>query len=596
MLFAQLSGDTITIPEITIFDRFDRAYDVNTELLDSLALANNISTSAASLLSRFSSVYSRTNGIGLYNAFAFRGSNSNQTVVKWNDFDISNSMLGISDLSLLAISPGSSLQIIANDHSFGAIGGTIIVKDNRFVNENGFSADITYKTLENIALGTELNYFKNKSCHSFNASIQNNSNSFKYSAGNDIKPITNSDSEIYSFNYRSAFLGENRAFQVFASYNFNDRNIPPSRYENSSDANQIDENIRIGVHHLKEINSVFIKARTGLFYDKLDYNNEKIGENSSSRLVASETALDIRINDKRVFNPSFSFIDRLNSINSSVYKVDFENIIYLRGGLEKKFGRMTAEFKLNSGFFRSEFLPLSPFLNLSYSINSTNNIIFKTGKNFRLPSYNDRFWNNRDDSTIHPEKSLFMDLRYNSNYKDVFNSGISVYYKSVKDNIMWLPENGIWEAENIENFRSYGLDVETSVRVLIRRIKIDLVQIYKYNKTWLNDEDRGILKSHALYFPQHILMANQRISGKRYFFTLSEHYVGQVFTSFDNSEIIRSWIRLDADFTRDFKIKNYLIKSLLSVENILDTDYETIKNYSLPGRVFSIGLKIKYVK
>ena len=158
---------------------------------------------------------------------------------------------------------------------------------------------------------------------------------------------------------------------------------------------------------------------------------------------------------------------------------------------------------------------------------------------------------------------------------------------------MWLPENGIWTAQNIDKSQAFGLDFEASVLFMVSKLKLDITGIYKYNKTSVSDVEKGIQNMMNIYFPVHIIQVHQRITGKRFYFRLSEQYTGKVISSFDGSEFIDSWLKLDADFVYDLTIKRWLLKAFLSFENILNIEYETVKNYPQPGRVISLGFKIQ---
>ncbi|MBK7096707.1 MAG: hypothetical protein IPH57_17205 [Saprospiraceae bacterium] len=585
--------DTIEIPVITIIDKYSQGIRSDNELFDSVGYENQLSSSAATLLSRFSSVFSRTYGVGLFSSFSLRGSSSAQTAVKWNDFDINNSMLGISDLSVLALNSQINLQFIENDYSYGAIGGVVNFKSDNFRRKNGLTASINYNILNNIALAASGNFRGNRFFHNFEARIQNNSNNYEYDAGSEVKSITNSASEIFNLNYNSAFVSGDNVVSFFSSYNLSTRKIPPSRYESYSDAFQDDESIKTGIHFYKTLNSIYLKFRTGFFYDRLDYHNNKIGESSASKIYGLESGLDIRLKNDRVFNPSLSLVNKLNSINSTVYRVDLENTFYVSGGFDRRIDRLAMELKFSSGIFRSELLPVSPYLLFSYSTGDKSRIIFKTGRNFRVPSYNDRFWNKNVNSEIRPEKSFFVDIKHVFNHDKRIKTEISAYYKKVTDNIMWLPENGIWAAQNIDKSQAYGMDFEATVIFIVNKLKLDITGIYKYNRTSVSDEEKGISNMMNIYFPVHIGQFHQRITGKRFFFRLSEQYTGKVVSSFDGSEFIDSWLKLDADFVYDLALKRCLLKAFLSFENILNIEYETIKNYPQPGRVISLGFKIQ---
>lgn len=123
-------------------------------------------------------------------------------------------MLGISDLSVLALNSQINLQFIENDYSYGAIGGVVNFKSDNFRRKNGLTASINYNILNNIALAASGN-FRKQIFHNFEARIQNNSNNYEYDAGSEVKSITNSASEIFNLNYNSAFVSGDNVVSFF---------------------------------------------------------------------------------------------------------------------------------------------------------------------------------------------------------------------------------------------------------------------------------------------------------------------------------------------------------------------------------------------
>lgn len=588
LMLAQSVGDTIEIDEITIHGQFGFNNNFEYELSDSLLISNQISSSAASFLNQYSSLYSRTYGTGLYSSISLRG--NSHTQVKWNDFDINNTMLGVADLSILAINPVSTIRINANDNSPGSTGGTIKISDNNYQVINGLSADLYYSTLDNKSFNAVYGINKNRLKYFFGFGVQENENRFKFESGNEIKIVDNSASSKYNVSCSSSFVTGNHVLRVNVFYNYNSKKIPASRYEGFSNARQLDENLKTGIHYDLNFKKILLKLRTGIFYDRLDYNNDKSADHSQSQMLTSESGIDLFLAKSNFLNPAFGLTNKIHTVKSTVYDVDFDNIIYFYAGIKKRFKRFNSEVKINSVLFNGKLHPFFPNLLIKYTLNSKSELNFTTGRNLRLPTYNDRFWNKNVNYDLLPEKSYYLDLKYRFKLNDHLETDVIIYYKKLNDNIMWLPEDGIWKAANIDLSNSYGIETELKVSLEVGKIKINLNNEYKYNKTKISDNDKGIFLSEALYYPVHLFYADQSAVWKKTFFRLSQRFSGKVITNFDNSEFLDPWYLIDIDLAHEVDVKNFSVKIIFKVENTLDIQYETIKNYPQPGRVFSLGM------
>ena len=210
----------------------------------------------------------------------------------------------------------------------------------------------------------------------------------------------------------------------------------------------------------------------------------------------------------------------------------------------------------------------------------------------RLPTYNDRFWNRNIDLDLKPEESIFMELSLMNRKMSVFSYNLSIYHRQISNNIIWLPENGIWRASNINKSLSKGIEFETKTLYRVGKSTFQWKNNYKYNRTILDDKAKGYDSTLALYNPDHLFFSSVRFLKKNFYADISFKYNSRLYTTFDNTDF------LDPVFLGNFytgitsKYKKMDFHLDLAIENIFGVEYESIKNYAMPGRVLTLKARI----
>ncbi|HEB62636.1 MAG TPA: Plug domain-containing protein, partial [Bacteroidetes bacterium] len=149
-LFGLNSQDTIIIPQITIIEKKQDNFQIDLKLVDSVFISNNLNSSLSEILLKSTSLYSRTYGPGLIASYGIRGSNSAETLVRWNGFTVNNIMLASSDISLFSLASNSKINIDKNSFLPGGIGGSISIVEDVSNDKNKISTSISYSSLNNL--------------------------------------------------------------------------------------------------------------------------------------------------------------------------------------------------------------------------------------------------------------------------------------------------------------------------------------------------------------------------------------------------------------------------------------------------------------
>jgi outer membrane cobalamin receptor len=103
---------------------------------------------------------------------------------------------------------------------------------------------------------------------------------------------------------------------------------------------------------------------------------------------------------------------------------------------------------------------VSPNLGLIYHVNSNKSIKLSWGKAYKAPTFNDLFWPYGGNLNLKPEKGYAFETSFNSSTNKV-SAQISLFYKRVKNLIVWLPlgKNGQWQPFNVDKYKGRGVEM-----------------------------------------------------------------------------------------------------------------------------------------
>ncbi|KPL04301.1 MAG: hypothetical protein AMJ73_04375 [candidate division Zixibacteria bacterium SM1_73] len=109
---------------------------------------------------------------------------------------------------------------------------------------------------------------------------------------------------------------------------------------------------------------------------------------------------------------------------------------------------------------------VSPNLGLICYVSSSHSIRFSWGKAYKAPTFNDLFWPKGGDSELKPEKGSAFETSFNSS-SDQISAQVSLFYKKVKNLIVWLPsgKNGLWQPFNVDRYKGWGVESNLDLRI-----------------------------------------------------------------------------------------------------------------------------------
>ena len=552
--------------------------------------------SLTSLLQFNSVVYFKENGLGMVSSPSFRGTTAQQTAVIWNGININSQLNGQTDFNTITTRDFDNISLRAGGGSAvygsGAIGGSIHLNNtmlfkNQFKNEvqlgygNFNTFDGHYKiTASSEKISTQVSISRNSSENNYrylNTENRHNENGQFYNTSVNANFGYQINKSNFIKLYSQVFESE-RHFSLFSSSetktkyaDLNTRNLLAWNLIHRQFSSELkfafltEQYNYFGNIYSK--NSTFGKVETAILKYDLTYNlNKKITLNSileSSQNKGRGTEINL------VKRQTFSGTLLLEHLVSSHFNYELS----LRKELTNNY-KSPILFSIGTNFHPFPWYTLK--LNLS--------------KNFRIPSFNDLYWEDLGNPNLKPENSYQAELGNTFVFSNLRFSA-TVYHIRIRDMIRWIPGNsGIFSPENTDRVAIYGFEGLINYSKKFGMQGVSIAGSYGYS-----DSKNETTQKQLIYVPYHKLTAAVSYQYDR----LSLHYqylfTGAVFTQSDNNPYkIIQWYNVSNGIVGyDLgKSKNYQLG--FKVLNLWNVQYESVENRPLPGRNFNLYLIFKF--
>lgn len=229
---------------------------------------------------------------------------------------------------------------------------------------------------------------------------------------------------------------------------------------------------------------------------------------------------------------------------------------------------------------------------------------------FRLPSFNDLYYEEVGNSKLKPEnaRQYNVGVTYSKNvcsFLPYLSATIDGYYNKITDKIIAYPTKNlaVWSMRNLGSVEIKGIDATASIALQPwENIRINLSGNYTYQRALdvTNpdlDSEEGRTYKHQIAYTPRVSGSGQAgietpwinlsysflFSGKRY--QQGENIAENRLDSYSDHSISAS---------RSFKIMQTNTSVSVEVLNIADKNYEIIRNFPMPGRSVRATISIRY--
>ncbi len=580
--------DTIQLKEVLVLGTFSKknhcGYNM-TVIKDSILHSYQ---SLKEVLQQEVNVYFKEYGNGMVSSISMRGSGASHTAVYFNGIAINSVLNGQTDFNTVNVTDFNSIVIKRGAGSTslgsGAIGGAINLQDK-----------IQYKTAEKINIfggfGSFSTFLGNAQFHKSNAAFyQKHSVSYEQSDNDYLYLKTNQVNKngAYSKFFEKSVLGykfkENKELNLFTTFSNNNRNLSGSLTAPNF-SKLIDKNIRVLMRYkvantiLNQTFDLAYLSEKYQFYLFKDTDDFSFGKANS---VIAKYHFNYFVNNKVQFFGGLDgkFITAKGSNIEKQQNQQAEAFFVSHLTPNKK---LQCNISLRKGVASNFNIPFIYSVDASYTLPDNFLVKANYSTNYRLPTINDLYWNPGGNPNLKPENNTSYETSLNY-AKNSVSASISLYYTKSKNLIQWQPvTTEFWQPFNVQNVVSNGLETTFSYQFN----KWNFTTMYSYAKS----EDTN-LHQQLIYVPMHQAMANISYKLQKWQFFLTQQYVGKVFTTSSNSQVVPAYYLANFRLNRSIPKLNTIFG--LNVNNILNSYYEVIAYRPMPNRNFQITINVQF--
>lgn len=593
--FAQL--DSIQkLEEVFVVDRQIQRFSTGQLLQDiSSSTLRDSPGTLTDLLQQNTPIFLRQNGYGMVSSPSFRGTTAQQTAVVWNGFNINSQLNGQTDFNTLLVDGFDELSVRPGGGSViygtGAIGGSVHLK-----NELKFNGE-TKATLSARAgsFSTYQNLLKASTSTdkwSLSLSLSRFSSENDYDWPGTSRQNLNGEFEHYNTNFSlSRKLNTNNRITYHGMYFNGDRNFslvfpsdPPSSYFNEDHRHLLEWESQ-----LSDVTSVL---KFAFFNEDFQYTADTRTPRPTGASAQTLLARYSLFYTYKAFD--FNVLSEYNYSSASGDNVlsESRNIASFAFLTKHHWKKLTSEVSV-----RQEYSDVydSPFLfsgALNYKFSEVISAKANVSKNFRIPTFNDLYWEGSGRTDLLPETSNQIEASLIlSDPKNTHQLSFTGYYNDITNLIRWIPNSSnVWQPENVDEVETYGLEANLSSSYEFGMHRFDLRSLYAY--TISENKQTGF---QLTYVPKHKVTNSLTYSIDRFSVDVQNLYNGEVFTRSNNSagDVLEDYWLWNAGISYAFpKLQN--LKLSFQVRNVGDIAYQTVENRPLPGRHFFIQTLINF--
>ena len=629
-----VTNDTIDVGSVTVYRAKHKGGQsgLKSISIDTLAITQKKTLSLSELLQENTSIFIKTYGQGATATASMRGTSASHTNVYWNGIKINSPMTGEADFSLIPLYFVDDVAIHFGQASMGlgsgGLGGAISLKSQPNWNEK-FGAKI-YQSLgsfQSLSTAVASSYSNGKVTGQTRLYHESSANDFSFKntakIGSPTEVQKNADFTkqglLQEFYYRHS---TNTMVSARFWMQKTNRGIPQlmTNFALKEENRQDDTNLNGIVEFRNTGSDLSWRLTSGFSNMNLSYIYSKTStEGNNIPILNSNSTAWTWFNQGMMKWESVSWISanlqlELNNhwvnSNEDILTTGY-NTQQLQGAIRaaittKPIKNLTLNLLISDELHKNQITPLSASISASYKLFKKKELYANGGvsRNYHHPSLNDLYWQPGGNKNLVPEDALTQELglSYSTKTSSInIDASANIFASQIRSWIMWLPHlKGYWEPVNLTQVTAQGTELSVTASKTMGRLTLKTTANYSYTKSTIENAG-GIMRaeSHGKqlpFIPVHsgglVVNALWKNLHAVYSFT---HFSERYTTTSNNPNSMRRlypYYMSSAAIGFDFKVQNTPLAIQLRADNLLNESYQTILWRPMPGRNFSLILRV----
>lgn len=574
----------------------------------------------AEVMSVEPSIYIKSYGSNGIATPSFRGTGSGHTQVYWNGLPMNSGGLGLSDFSLTSMAMVDRLRLIHGAPSLragsGGLGGAIMV-DNLLDESTLYYRKKTFSTHLSQQVGSFGDSRSAFRMHYGDRAIQSGTHVSFNTARNDF-PFVNTavagapEERQVNAGFRQFSALQNFRLEKFLRGRLNasvwvfdtDRNLPPTMLTANQGERQLDRGIRSRLGFSKSIRKGYeMNVDAAWFREAQRYENqaiELVAPATSDRFIAQGGLQTGGVNpSQRLRFGGFDLRYVHDRVSTDGYPQGntFDQLTGSAHGILNVNENLGFTLQLREELTTQGWSPLLGVLGGNFQWKKFA-LRMNAGRNYRIPSLNDLYWNPGGNPDLLPEQNWSADVGLSRLFWKEGRSlvpyfSVTAHANRVDNWILWVPTTFSWWApENVAQVQVRGLEAVLALESRnnsFNRLKPDVRASYSYTSSQVsasadpNDESLG---KQLIYTPLHAGQVMLRLRYRAWHLRYQQEFTGSRFTARDNSESVAGFNLGNLHAGRYFKSNNHGFTLQAGLNNIWNVAYQNIAWRAMPGRSF----------
>ena len=224
-------------------------------------------------------------------------------------------------------------------------------------------------------------------------------------------------------------------------------------------------------------------------------------------------------------------------------------------------------------------------------------------RTFRMPTFNDLYYTTVGSKSLLPEDALQFSFGAAwsplSGPEGDLSLKADVYRNYLRNKIIAVPTSNQfrWSMYNLGKVRMTGAELAGEYSRTTGRVSFGLAGRWSFQRASdLSDRDALTWKGQIPYIPLHSGSADLYATFDGWRLDLICFATGERFSTSANLPAYRlaPWTSLDAALAKEFKVLGRQATARLSLNNLLDEQYEVVDNYPMPGFNAMLNLDVTF--
>ncbi len=595
-VIAAQQDSIVPLKEVVVSDaqlqRFSHSVSVQ-KLNDSIIEKNQ--ASLTSLLHYNTVIYFKENGLGMVSSPSFRGTTAQQTAVIWNGININSQLTGQTDFNTISSNDFENITVRAGGGSalYGssAIGGSVHLNNElQFKNQFQNTVLLNYGSFDTFGAHYKTSISNEKNSATISISRNSSDNDYEYLGMNGKK---NENGQFYNTSMNVSFGSKINAFHFLKFYSqlfeserhFSGTLAAPSKskYQDLNSRNLLEW--AVVYHQVQSSLKVGFLSEKYTYFENFATNNY---ETSKAETFVAKYDLGYQINSKWEANVIIDF-NQIKGIGSNI-GANHRNIGSATFLMKYSFWKhLQTEWSVRKELTNAYQSPLLYALGINAPLTKHYGLKLNLSRNFRIPTFNDRYWQGLGNPDLKPESSYQAELGQVIKYRH-FAFSVTGYFIDIQDLIQWIPSqmDGNFRPNNVARVKSYGLESIVNYNIKIGNHRFDFNSNYAY--TVSEDAEK---KEQLIYVPFHKCTAALAYSYKKWSANYQFLYNGNVTTPSRKYNTVEAYLVSNAGIDFDFgKINVFAIG--FEVLNLWNEKYQSVLQRPMPGRNYRMNLTFKF--